>query len=54
MCRGCKHLWEDASVNAFECKVAERLNEGELDKYFADDKDGCPYFEEEIEEDYTI
>lgn len=54
MCKGCKHLWEDASVGAFECMKADCLTEEELDKYYTFDEDGCPCYEELVEEDYTV
>ena len=49
MCNGCKHFIEDTSVNACDCNKADDLTEEQFEEYFTDDKDGCPY----REEDYT-
>lgn len=48
-CTGCKHLWEDRSVGDAEC-MDGMITEDELDKYFVNDEEGCPYYEQE---DYT-
>ena len=55
MCKGCKHLWEDASVNAYECLLTNILSDAEFEKYFINDEDGCPFYESDFnpqEEDY--
>lgn len=47
MCNGCKYFIEDTSVNACDCLKADYLTEEQFEEYFTDDKDGCPYREEE-------
>lgn len=47
MCNGCKYFIEDTSVNACDCNKADELTEVQLERYFVNDKDGCPYREEE-------
>lgn len=51
MCRGCVHLWEDSSVNAFECGMAEEMTEEQIEKYFCCDEEGCPFRKEQYEQD---
>ncbi len=46
-CTNCLHLWEDLSVGDRDCKVLDKFNSDEdVEKYFADMEEGCPFFEE--------
>lgn len=53
MCRDCKFLFEDSSVNYFECEC-ENMTEEEIDKYFVEDGDGCPHYQEDYSPDPSL
>ena len=55
-CNTCKYCWIDASVDDREC-TCENLTEEEIEIYYADMKDGCPYYiegESEIKVGYSF
>lgn len=46
MCEGCKHLWIDRSVNAYDCEKCNEMTEEQFEKYFINDEEGCILYEE--------
>lgn len=46
ICDNCKHCWRDLSVGDRDCLVLEKFkSDEEVEKYFADMEEGCPFFE---------
>ena len=50
-CYNCMYFVYDYDTDASDCKKAEFMNEWEFEKHFINDESGCPYFEEDDEED---
>ena len=46
MCKSCRNEIYDSSTGISECKCWEQMTEAEYDKYFAEEKKGCPFFKE--------
>ena len=55
-CDNCTHCWRDDSVGARECTMAEEMTEEEIETYYADMNEGCPYHktQEELDEEYIM
>ena len=55
-CETCVKCWRDDSVGARECTNAEEMTEDEIETYYSDMKDGCPYYksQEELDGDYLM
>lgn len=52
-CYNCMYYLYDYDTDASDCKKAEFMSEYEFEKHFVNDESGCPYFEED-EDDETI
>ena len=55
-CKNCTHCWTDDSVGDRECLMAEEMTEDEIEKYYSEMEDGCPYHktQEDLDYEYMI
>lgn len=49
-CRSCQNEMYDSSVGYSECRCMEQMTEEQYDKYFCEQKKGCPFFVEMVDE----
>ena len=45
-CQNCANYWKDYSADCNNCAAEDELSEEEIEKYFTNLENGCPYFEE--------
>lgn len=43
MCNNCKYFVYDNSTGQADCKQFENMTEEEMEKYFSNNEEGCPY-----------
>ena len=50
MCKSCQNEIYDSSVGYEECACIDKMTEEEYDKYFCEQRKGCPYYKAQIDE----
>ena len=53
-CETCVHCWTDESVGDRECTNTDEMTEEEIEKYYSEMENGCPYYRSQEDNDQAF